>query len=470
MKIQTPALPAEKTENGPLLEIAGARYRPAVRDGDPDLYQLVGPDKVDEIINDTDPDRQAMHVLASTEERVRRVLRARHPAPPGGTMLWRADKVVVAVGRENDNGWRRRLDWIEKPIKNCFIILDKPLFEAAETVEQLQALSQEHGPILITEDQYTSIWKYCPHGQKRYEQAEQAGFTVLERRNSLWQVNYNPKAFELRGYRQVKNRYLARTSGSFPKDVIRDLFIKLSPSNWPSSHPFDGVVSSVELEIRKGWGHTQNLYPGLRTLVKLIELNRKLLPEPWYRHGEPKTSRYYQQYSSCIDKAVEAALPYIHGVEEVAHLKLADARVRCKEYYQTYLESCRERWDLHQAAKDTLSADGCPHEAVDVDQTDQQLRDQANSGRYGSENEITPRWTEEEYIKHQMGSEEIDAQHNLKLCRWLRREAKALKLKLPAKPVQPLSPAQLRERQKARKKRAKARKKGDAEAKPPGHH
>jgi hypothetical protein len=201
------------------------------------------------------------------------------------------------------------------------------------------------------------------------------------------------------------------------------MVIHLQPRRWPTNHPWkelvrEGVIESAQpLEAYKGSRYKRF---SVQDLIHLIRFNERLWDRPWWRwksHTESGGLHYRNLY-----RAVEEALKYVHSMEHFHRRELARA--------QRTVEIERQQ---------VLAAASCGSESTSV-----------TSALVGSYRDRTL----QAIIDDPTGEDESQVRHHkdrLWLCRWLRREAKAMGIKMPPPPQEPKPPGKKTRRHKRKR-------------------
>lgn len=405
-------------------DVAGAFFRESHVHGEPDVFAAVTVENIDKVLNDENPDRAAMHVLGASAEQIMTELLNRYPSPvPESTLIIQSRNLqltkIKRVTVDSGYAWRRRNTITRSTVTYplAWIKLNWPLLRNPESVDELQALSTVHGPLVLSREKCRELF-----GKADRETVEAEGFIYVPVDvEDLVRINYNPGAFRRRDYTKKLKRHLERTAYGFPDYVYHRLYRLLS--NWPSQHPLSDVVTHCELYKRSGWNHETPIQFKPGQIATLIKYNQRLLPNNhfWRESSRP----YYNR----IDFApvLTAALAHLHGTEAAIATARARDIAEQRGWYDTYLT----RFAKFKAGDPEILA----------------MYPETNSAFHGRETPISF----EEFTGGQpyQSSNGYRAEELAVICRFLRKEAKALKIKLP-RPSRP--PAKPR-RQRAKKTR-----------------
>jgi hypothetical protein len=267
-------------------------------------------------------------------------------------------------------------------------ITKEPLAFGIEDIETLKELVLRNRVVLISNNTLDRL------GDK---ELTAAGFIVRTASRMRFRVSYNPDLLAQKATREVVARIKARMVEMFPLKLMFLLFQATRPSKWPEHHPFKDSVGNhgcKTVYMDEEPNYTRNDNVESREIMQQLALSRKLWPkgEPWWREYE---------WSGTIDGEykvlswtflISEALRYIHGVE-------AGIAKRA-----TALAAWRKEID-EEFKNDKVAG------LTNDDQIDQ-------------------------YYQHANSKQEtID--NDKALCRWIRREARALKLPIPAPPKLP---------------------------------
>lgn len=369
--------------------LAGAKLLRAQHDDDPDMFVPFDINKLKEVLDGKDEDD---FVLGETDAEIQAVLEGRHPAPGGMTFVY---KTSVSRRYRKEHGCYSRHRWDNKHVEG-WVIARRPVCLANDTATYKE-LSTQHGALFIP----------CSHGNDLSEtDFNAAGFTLVDA-GSFWQINYNPRAIELRPHHVKRREMKKRLRGYFPKDVLHGLYAMIHTDNWPHDHPFRDVVRALDLTETRGWGNTANLERSVGDILDLLALNRKVFRKRWWRDSARNSYGPHSQ--------IEAALPYLHGVEDQARTGMKNRLEEIHRDWLEYVEDFKER-----------------PEEFDTDE---------------------PITFEEYRPDYQERAKDCEA---LRLCRWIRAEARAMKVKMPRKPVMPTLRKKKRKRKKKRRKSARS--------------
>lgn len=402
-------------------DMAGALYIEPPRSKERPFYQKLPVTQISQIIDSRNPEK---HILADFPEQVMAELSRRYPPPrPEVSYILPADHVSISWERTDDDYYRHRSEWTTKRFSDVWVILDRPLVSTTiSSLAELKALSIALGPLLVESG---AVNRLFPHGYLRtgHTNLEYAanleGFVVTPRTYGLmdlelYQVNYNPRAIAFKSFRQRKTKVETRLVEDFPDDVYFALYKTIRPDEWPSKHPFYHVAYGKDLTYQKahGWGHRDvNQTFNENSIMRALQLSLKLWPgHKWWRES-----------GHDFGEAVCKALPFIHGVERFLCKQQASWERQIAGWYEATLQGPRRYYASGDTSEEYLDNqaeqqwnDESPH-PVDRDPP---TFDQFRAGY--------PRMENHREIVRQA------------LCRWLRQEARALKIPLPPPPKLPV--------------------------------
>lgn len=352
-------------------------------------------------------------VLGSYAEEIERQLRLRYDRglPPGTTYVLRVQNLVLTKKSVTNRRYYARPK-SQRALAAGWVVLDKPYLLNA-TLSRLQEISLQLGPVLV--DPGVNDLPYDA------EEWANHGYTYRERAHELAaQVNYNPKALRLRPYREEKREAEKRLAGRWPQEVLHRLASSLHPDFYPSEHPFKGVVQGKERSYRYGWGYSRDTDFDEKDILAYRDLTLKLWPRQyWWRSQDGEKPGWHGNRNTFEDYLSDALL-YVHGVEQKAREFREKQDAENRELY------ARRFADIPQDRKEWMS--------------------------------------EETYLELQ-SSFERHWGSRVRLCRWLRSEARACGIKMPRKPVIPLSPTRKEQLRRKRRKAAARRRKAARKSK-----
>jgi hypothetical protein len=330
---------------------------------DCDIYQSFDVWKLTQDFKELMAARDDRVLVAESPTELRQMIENKHPAPAYNmTCLQQFSDYVNTTsnrysGQEHVHGYK---------------VLPYPLAQEVESVEALQNLCIEHKSVFISDETSRALG-----GGYQGSNLKNKGFVVYEG-TDLHRVTFNPRNYELKAWREEKEKINQLLTGEFPSGSLNVLRLALCPSQWRSEH----VISKVLVADDRSTVYT---------IMRLLEIAKKFLPKSkrtYYRNLTIYNTKYYHAHVE-VKEAIKGMLVYIWGAEDKATLVLKNPM-------------------FSKASLDRR-----------------------------------------------------DANDLMGFCRWLRSEAKALKLPIPPKPVvppKPLSPAEIQraaERKKRSAKRAK---------------
>jgi hypothetical protein len=395
---------AKELFDGDSLLAGAVEYPPEGTDDDDVVdhyYQAFSVHQKDSIVAGCDD----FFVLGNYAMMIEEVLQARHQAdvPAGCSCLEKVEDFELCSGEQTPF---KRYPGGTKA-KTCitgWIVHDRP-FTRETSVDALQTLSARVGPIIVPGTTVHSL------GNERDMNID--GFTVVYLRSGRARINYNPKAIERRPFLTECRLTRKRLSGKMPEAIFHRLVGYLHAGKWPKSHPFECIVPSTSMYTSGGWGSQSDNTFGAVDVLMMRDLTLKLWPRVYWWRDE--TGPYSSQNQYTFAGAIQDALLYLHGIE--AH---------AKDALEIVAAEANEDYDWR--TKDDLWSEETPP-------------------------------TREEHVEYWGKAHDLGRWHtNLKFCKFLRSEAKAMKIKIPKPPVMPLSPTALRKLAAAKhKKRRKKR-------------
>lgn len=403
-------------------------------------------------------DDRAVHFIPMlNEDAIKRFLCSKYPAPRGlayfcsemltcnywceATELERRNSSVYGV---NVNAHGRKKDNIRLP---GWITLTHPLvtLESPDLVD-LIGLSQQYGSLLL--DKATIL--------PSKSRAASEGFSWVETRtidrdigSQLWRIRYSPNSLRSRERQQTKREVQKRLVKDFPQPEISDLYRALSFDNWKNpKHRLADHVRSVELQGKSGgWGHRGYVIEfSISEIISLLDAGRWACGARWYHELSP----------SKLGNCIQALLPYLHNIEKTARQAREAERQRFNQVYNThtqevtdfntgrelYLSQCC--WEdnggycpppqlvTRYPRRDTSKQTERDTESDTVKQAQQLWNDPPESWPYPDA---------AAYVTEQLKTSTESWCDKLKLCRFLRKEARRLKITLPPPPKLPPAPA-----------------------------
>lgn len=276
-----------------------------------------------------------------------------------------------------------------KPIR--WLVLDRP-YGSADSIEELYHLWVQIGRPIYTDNDWS------------FNQLDDFGFVARERKHNLLQVNYNPRAIELRGYRKQRSQVKKRRSGVFPQTTINGIFRAVSVDQMP--HRYSRIMGSVSTTYKIGWGRESDHDFDIEAILLCLDLAKKLgVKVPYWREyaGTWREAVNFESY-------LQEAILYVHSVEDSAYKELEAQKATVKSWYQEYVN--RFEKNPEEFSTDTPMS------------FDEYLQDLDWNG----------------------GANRL--QQRLRFCRWLRAQARAMKIKMPRKPVMPKIPPKSKHKRK----------------------
>lgn len=271
-----------------------------------------------------------------------------------------------------------------------------------EDIDFLRNTTLAIGPVLI------------PEANCHPQEMEREGFTCRERKYDMYQVNYNPGALALIPWREEMKEYEKRIAGRLPTELLNQLYCAVQPGNWPVGHVGYRVVKGKDLTSHNGgWGggsKTSDVDFGVTEVLDCVALTQKISPADrgWWRE-----TSIPNHYSVSFESLIETALTYVHGME---------AQIVVDQ--EKHLESSRSHYEQY-------AVPGYKSQKKRVHSFEE--------------------WEAEMNKSDPSRGNRGNIRNRVKLCRWLRAEARALKIKMPAKPVKPVKPgARVRRKKKAK--------------------
>jgi hypothetical protein len=446
--------------------VVGAVY---VKNDEQIFYRAVDASEIETLL---DSATRHLHLFGMNEEQIERELLKRHPSPR-----------VEVTRLKQATGFYVHINNKQIHVKLAWLMLPRPMVtDAVKTLTELTSVSIALGPVLIEYWQFNRLFGASHYNQK---QADEAGFTVLtvsvpHLDSTIYQVNFNPKARKRREYLQAKAKVQERTGGQFTSYVLNRLYSALSPTHWPNSHPYNGVVQGRPETYKSGWGRTSDNSFSVSDVAGLIELNRKLNSSTWWRDRD----------RSGWTTKLEAALLLVHTVEQEAREHAKELLSNNQSHYRNHQRICEEHVKSREDIMALLRFEdeggallndrevGIEQRYYDTEERDWRYKTVSHwaIGWPNRENydvgtiwinwfedtqpafypESAAEWVERETKKELRDSEAGQA---ATICRWLRREAKAVKIPMPRPPKMPISPAELRKRASDRRKRRRLKEK-----------
>lgn len=360
--------------------VGGAIFLPAdERCNSPDRWEMVNNDRIDDILSDP------RSVLAGDKDTIELELENRHPCLiDGATYIeWYEGELSYMVEKTKFDYYTHKHIPVWQKRKDDFqgwILLDTPRV-ISPTVTQLIAITTKHGPVLIN------------HDAIKLSDLKEQGFTVSKRRFDMFQVNYSPRGVKTTAKNRKKREYENRMNKSFPEECLKTIYaVILSKFRSQSAYRF----------------LTGHEYPPdtceFDDIRQIVEVWHKLFPKDYswrtchYTYsftGRRNRRRTYRQMGSTymgLGAAITKCLQYLHGREDKIK-KIAEKR---KEHQAIYEEALKK----------------------------------------ASEQPTEEERLELLYLERMYKSMEPPPDMAW-FCRWLRREAKALKIEIPKKPVPP---------------------------------
>jgi hypothetical protein len=338
------------------------------RDGPP-FYRLITLPEMDRYL-----DQGEEIIYGGEEEVIEAELLRRHPSPAGTSLLLQQDAYVTPREKSLEGtSYLRRRNRGKKQlgeIPSGWLLLDRPYVDTND-IDVIRERVNALGPILVPAG-----------GESCYERWRAEGFVMSNRWPELWQVNYNPQAIRMAGYKNEQKRYAEKMRGYFTYDAMNLIFNLVSevPTDVPDRGRIN-ITSRVnrygEEERPSGRWNDMTSDSRERCIDKCVELAadvfaaeriiKRLSPgaKDWY---VPKDKQGAYVEDSALCRVIHTMLPWLHGVEAFSSL---------------------------------------PHEE-----------------RY-----VEPLWHGDE-----------DAATMLRFCKWLRLWMRRLKIKPPPKPVAPVKP------------------------------
>jgi hypothetical protein len=392
--------PSTRAPVAPTLPEVGARpFVGAVKrdrhcDNDPDFYETF---KQEDLLEIADGRRD--YLVGDTEDEITEQLERRFPRVHDNAV--RVARATCCSLRVDGKTWRGGHKW-EREEFDGWVILEEGLPLCLEqSMDIWKQVSADVGSFLV--------WVHDVQHHSTKTLAEE-GFTCSHYCGDFYRVRYNPGAIARRPYNEELRHYKKRVQGFFPKELLNALYGMLSPQRWPDQHPFKEVLCGKDLYHTRGWGHRVDNDFDVSEVLSLIEANRKLWKEKFWRAH--KSWRGENENKDDIRKLLE----YVHGVETNADEKEREFWESERSRYGHY----RRRW--HENPENYATKKPVPFSQFHVPPP----KDTVKQAR--------------------------------QLCRWLRREARAMGIKMPRKPERPLTPRQQeKKRCRKRKKRRGAR-------------
>jgi hypothetical protein len=288
-------------------------------------------------------------------------------------------------------GYYSRKKWATNTVEG-WCVSTRPICQAND-LDTYRELCVKHGVLFLP---FRHDWSE--------EELNAAGFTVCEGGGGFTQINYNPRSIELRPHR-AKQREVKKRLNGFPKEVLYDLFDMIHTDHWTYEHPCHGIFRGWDRFETRGWGHRKYRTCSISDVLQLLDANLRVWNKRWWRCKDT---------SSCYNPPaiVREALLYLHGVEDDAKKCLADKVAALRREWADYVKAFEKNPEDYE--------------------TDKPLE-----------------W--EEYRKQYR--EDLEDSDELRICRWLRTEARAMKVKMPRRPVMP----KLRRKKKRRKRGRRSR-------------
>ena len=251
-------------------------------------------------------------VLGSSEEVILEQLELRHPcAILGATHLYRYEWSVEKTEDEKTySGRRRRYHTGQHKTVNGWLVMPQPILEFAD-IAALQDITLKYGAVLIPVDVFETLGSP--------ENVKEAGFTVVDRRFELVQINFNPNYMRLAKWRERVKKYKERVETDFPALAVHAFYKLMAPSDGPEGHP----DLTVEKQDQAQHYHVVRLWKTVRHYWG-----------PWWRkdahhsvsvdngssgHGWGRSrhhSRNFESASYTFKSALEACMPYLHAMEK----------------------------------------------------------------------------------------------------------------------------------------------------------
>lgn len=312
-------LPSEGSQPGgeELVEYAGAVFRESERDDEPDYYQLLPLEKIDEML-----DAREHYIFGSNPEDLELELEKLHPAPDGLRHVVRRRRLQISTSYNHRSYYGRdRTRWTSKDV-NGWLITKEPYGTAASLQELFELWTLAGGPILTDDDAWSE------------ESLNDAGFTCQYRNNDMMRVNFNPRAIELRPYRAKQREVKKQLCGEFEDGDVHAMFTLVSVDRM--AHGYGHLLRGVQLYESRGWGHRRNRECEVSEILGCLELARKLgaLPHYWRGNAGYGTREFKSVVASMLER--------IHGVEDSYRQQWADHVENTKKRWYQYVEAFHE--------------------------------------------------------------------------------------------------------------------------------
>lgn len=308
------------------------------------------------------------------------------------------------------------------PRERLWLALKRDLVVTGETsMDEIQRLTTRDGPVFVSQDRLRAIIGVDGGETEIKEKLDQLGFTSQARTNmSSWElesrhmvVNYKPKRVSSRKKKAKRSIIQDRMRGELHEDIEHDLAVHMTIRGKDLPRWAKSVVTPRQApEVRT--------YNGRRTGVNLLTLSdarnsirvsRALKFEDRYYWRSSCFSRYAAQLMDrdkhrSFGSTLEHALLYLHGIEDRIERDLGKLETRARRLYPSWL-------------MDEMNE-------VDVE--------------HGVDPRGLKNWfmDEEEYVRAFMdmyANSLSDIDELTWLSKFLRREARALGIRLPKHPL-----------------------------------
>ena len=272
----------------------------------PPRYEIVMDTKVQRLLDTPGS------VLGSSEETILEQIQISHPCKvPGGTFLYRHEWRVEKTEKENSSYRRsRRYHTGQFVIKRGWLVMERPVVYLAD-IPSLQSVALQHGAVLVPADAVDML------GNR--DDLREAGFTVVDRRFDLVQINFAPNYARLTKWRNRVKEYEARVGTEFPDLAIAAFYILMEPKSGPEGHELlavDKNAHAVYYEVVRLWKTVKRFWgPFWRrehTSVYVDDYTGS--GRGWGRGRRRRGSGKNASYT--FKTALEACLPFLHGMEK----------------------------------------------------------------------------------------------------------------------------------------------------------